>query len=61
MLLALIIGATFVWSDGAQNSGEYALRPSEVLVLGDQFGYSEATTDDVLETLVAVEDRENGR
>jgi hypothetical protein len=61
MLLALIIGATFVWNDGAQTSGEYALRPSDVLVLGDQFGVAEATTDDVLETLVALEDRENGR
>jgi anti-sigma factor RsiW len=61
MLLALIIGATFLWSDRTQNSGEFALRPSEVLVLGDQFGYAEATTDDVLETLVALEDRENGR
>jgi anti-sigma factor RsiW len=61
MLLALIIGATFVWSDGGKSSGEYALRPSDVLVLGDQFGSTEATTDDVLETLVAVEERENGR
>jgi hypothetical protein len=61
MLLALIIGATFFLGNGPQNSGEYALRPSDVLVLGDQYGYTEATTDDVLETLVAVEDRENGR
>jgi anti-sigma factor RsiW len=61
MLLALIIGATFVWNDGAPKQADSGLRPSELLVLGDQFGYPGATTDDVLETLVAVEERENGR
>ena len=60
MLLALIIGATFIWSRSAQNQGVAALAPSERIVLGDIYEYP-PTTDDVLETLVTVEDRENGR
>ena len=60
MLLALIIGATFIWSRSAQNQGVAALAPSERIVLGDIYEYP-PTTDDVLETLVTVEDIENGR
>ena len=59
MLLALIIGATFVWNDRPQ-TGEFALRPSEIVVIGEQYDAG-PTSDDVLETLVAVEDGENGR
>ena len=60
MLLALIIGATFFWSRNSQNLGGVALAPSERIVLGDIYEYR-PTTDDVLETLVKVEERENGR
>jgi anti-sigma factor RsiW len=60
MLLALIIGATVIWNRSSQNTGELALRPSELIVLGDIYEYR-PTADDVLETLVVVEDRENGR
>jgi hypothetical protein len=60
MLLALIIGATVIWNSNSQNPGELALRPSERIVLGDIYEYP-PTADDVLETLVVVEDRENGR
>ena len=60
MLLALIIGATVIWNRNSQSAGEVALRPSEVIVLGDMYEYH-PTADDVLETLVLVEDRENGR
>ncbi|HEV8482999.1 MAG TPA: hypothetical protein VGV87_05525 [Blastocatellia bacterium] len=60
MLLALIIGATVIWNGRSRNPGELALRPSEVIVLGDMYEYR-PTADDVLETLVLVEDKENGR
>ena len=60
MLLALIIGATVIWSRNSPNPGGVALGPSERIVLGDIYEYR-PTTDDVLETLVKVEDRENGR
>ena len=60
MLLALIIGATVIWNRSSQNPGGVALAPSERIVLGDIYEYR-PTTDDVLETLVTVEDRENGR
>ena len=60
MLLALIIGATVIWNKGSQSPGEVALRPSELIVLGDMYEYR-PTADDVLETLVVVEERENGR
>ena len=60
MLLALIIGATVIWNGGSQGQGEVAIRPSELIVLGDMYEYR-PTADDVLETLVVVEDRENGR
>ena len=60
MLLALIIGATFIWNGSSKNPGEIALRPSELIVLGDMHEYR-PTADDVLETLVVVEERENGR
>ena len=60
MLLALIIGATLIWGNQPQNPGSQAMLPSERIVLGDVYEYR-PTADDVLETLVAVEDRENGR
>ena len=60
MLLALIIGATVLWNSRSQNANELAFRPSEVIVLSDMYEYR-PTADDVLETLVGVEDRENGR
>ena len=60
MLLALIIGATVIWNGSPQSQGEIAIRPNELIVLGDMYEYR-PTADDVLETLVVVEDRENGR
>jgi hypothetical protein len=60
MLLALIIGATVIWNGNSQSPGEIAQRPSDLIMLGDMYEYR-PTADDVLETLVVVEDRENGR
>lgn len=65
MLLLLIIGATALWSS-ASNSGEQvaggpSIRPRERVLFNDIYDYPAPTQDDVLETLVAVEETENGK
>jgi hypothetical protein len=59
VLLALIIGANFLWLMDRPESE--AMRPSERIMFGEAYGYPGPTAEDVLETLVAVEDREDGR
>jgi hypothetical protein len=70
MLLLLIIGATLVWnsaptkwnttpSTGAQAVDKVSRR--ERIVLSDLYEYPAPTADDVLETLVAVEEKKNGK
>ena len=63
MLLLLILGATFVLgnrSNGAP-SDLSSVRPTERILFSDVYELSRPpTTDDVLETLVAVEEIENG-
>lgn len=67
MLLALIIGATLLWSSaptrtgGAQASNQPTVRPSDRVMFNKLYDYPEPTADDVLETLVAVEEKENGK
>jgi hypothetical protein len=61
ILLALIVSATFIWGNNQTDYTEVAVRPSERVVFGDMYEYPRPTTDDVLETLVAVEELENGR
>jgi len=62
MLLLLIIGATFVWSTNVtQGNDRVALRPGERVMFSDMYDYPAPTRDDVLETLVAAEEKENGK
>jgi hypothetical protein len=58
MLLLLIIGATYVWSTNvAQGNDRVALRPRERVMFSDMYDYPAPTRDDVLETLVAAEEK----
>lgn len=65
MLLLLIIGATLLWNisppspQGPPVTGQIPKR--ERIVLNDIYDVPPPTTDDVLETLVAVEEKENGK
>jgi hypothetical protein len=63
MLLALIIGATLLWSSAPPRgaSAQATMRPSERVMFNSFYDYPEPTADDVLETLVAVEEKENGK
>lgn len=62
VLLLLIIGATFMWStEGAPGTDRVALRPRERVMFSDMYDYPAPTRDDVLETLVAPEEKENGK
>lgn len=65
VLLLLMIGATLLWSqpppETNQVTSQAAVRPRERVVFPDIYDYPEPTRDDVLETLVAVEEKENGK
>ena len=70
MLLLLIIGATLLWnsapskwnsspSSGAQMADGVPRR--DRIVFNDMYDYPAPTAEDVLETLVAVEEKKNGK
>ena len=65
MFLILIIGATLLWDTapppGPGSATGPTVRPSEVVIFSDVYDLARPTTDDVLETMVAVEERNNGR
>jgi hypothetical protein len=69
MLLLLIIGATLLWRSAPANwnsspspGGRVADIPRrERIVMPDLYDYPAPTADDVLETLVAVEEKKNGK
>jgi len=68
VLLLLIVGATLLSNRTSlkppiQGAGlvEADLRPRERVVFGDIYDYPAPTRDDVLQTLVMVEDKENGK
>jgi hypothetical protein len=61
MLLLLMIGATVLWDQGPQDGGLSAEGPMDRLFLRDVYEYPEPTTDEVLDALVAVQERTNGR
>lgn len=62
VLLLLIIGATYMSSaEVAQGTDRVALRPRERVMFSDMYDYPAPTRDDVLETLVAAEEKENGK
>jgi predicted anti-sigma-YlaC factor YlaD len=57
VLLLLIIGATLLWNQPLSDSSQAAMRPRERVVFPDIYDYPAPTRDDVLETLVAVEEK----
>jgi hypothetical protein len=57
MLLALIIGASLLWSSAPASNDQMALRPRERILFNDIYDYPAPTQDDVLESLVTVEDK----
>lgn len=65
VLLLLMIGATVLWNQQPaevnQVTNQAAVRPRERVIFPDIYDYPEPTRDDVLETLVAVEEKENGK
>ena len=61
MLLALIIGATVLWSRASTTTEQSVLRPGDRILFNDIYDYPAPTQDDVLESLVAVEEKENGQ
>ena len=65
ILLLLMVGATLIWNqplpDKNQITSQAAVRPRDRVVFSDIYDYPAPTADDVLETLVAVEEKENGK
>jgi len=58
-LLLLMLGATFLWRT-PMGREEASLRPSDRVLFSDVYEYPQPTDGDVLETLVAIEDK-NGK
>jgi len=56
-LLLLIVGATLLWNHAPSDTNQAAVRPRERVVFSDIYDYPAPTRDDVLETLVAVEEK----
>jgi len=61
VLVVLIIGATLLWNQNPASGDQASLRPRDRVVFSDIYDYPAPTQDDVLETLVAVEEKENGK
>jgi hypothetical protein len=65
MLLLLIIGATMLWKSSTTNAPPTTITSQiprrERIVLNDIYDVPAPTADDVLETLVTVEEKENGK
>ena len=62
ILLMLIIGATiFLNGESSGIDPTATMRPRERVVFNDLYDYPQPTPGDVLQTMVAVEERENGR
>ena len=57
VLLLLMAGATLLWSQAPSGVDRATLRPRERVVFGDIYDYPAPTRDDVLETLVAIEEK----
>jgi hypothetical protein len=59
LLLALIIGATLFTPDDRASTAAHAIRAQDRVVFGDIYDYPEPTPNDVLETIVAAEEKDN--
>jgi len=57
ILLLLMLGATLFWNRLQQLETSAAVRPRERVMFPDMYDYPEPTQDDVLETLVAIEEK----
>jgi hypothetical protein len=58
VLLLLMVGATLFWSQPPTlETSQAAVRPRERVVFSDIYDYPAPTRDDVLETLVAIEEK----
>ncbi len=56
LLLLLILGATLLWKQSPSGSQAAVMRPRDKVMFNDMYDYPAPTRDDVLETLVAVEE-----
>jgi hypothetical protein len=66
VLLLIIVGATLVWNIPESNSKKRPTASNQIprrerIVFNDVYDVPAATADDVLETLVAVEEKENAK
>lgn len=61
VLLLLIIGVTLMSKSAPAVTDTAEIRPRERVLFNQLYDYPEPTPDDVLETLVAVEEKENGK
>lgn len=61
VLLLLIAGATLFVNQSRPEISQVALRPRDRVVFSDMYDYPAPTREDVLETLVAAEEKENGK
>jgi hypothetical protein len=61
VLLLLIICATLLSKSTPAETDTAELRPRDRVLFNQLYDYPEPTPDDVLETLVAVEEKENGK
>ena len=61
VLLLVILGATLLWNQQPPGASQAAIRPRERVMFSDMYDYPAPTRDDVLETLVAIEERQNGK
>lgn len=61
VLLLVILGATLLWNQPRPGTTQVAIRPRERVMFSDIYDYPAPTRDDVLETLVAVEEKQNGK
>ena len=57
VLLLLIVGATLLWNQAPSDTNQAAVRPRERVVFSDIYDYPAPTRDDVLETLVVIEEK----
>jgi hypothetical protein len=66
VLLLIIIGATLAWNMPESTSNEWPTASNQIprrerIVFPDVYDVPAATADDVLETLVAVEEKKNAK
>lgn len=57
VLLLLMAGATLFWNQQPSGIDQATLRPRDRVVFSDMYDYPAPTRDDVLETLVAIEEK----